>query len=423
MGQSWFVCVELHNVPGGARRLPFQGHEAVSPSQAVLTAARGRGYRTAVAAADRQFYGDVYDDLVDEWLTTDTSAAAAVEEVVRSLQGSVVVVTSEVDSFVGVAARVARALSLRGADPDGPGIGRDKARARRALAAAGVPDIKWATVPADEVLLSSPIGYPCIVKPVDGAGSWDVELIATDDEARDLASRHMSRAYGRNVRPRRRLLFEEYLEGPLFSAEGFVGPDGIHILGYSDRVLSAPPYFAELAVRFSAAPPCASADDFVHSCLRALGYDFGAFHLEFIVTPSGPRMVELNARLLGAQQIIGLLGGVHPADFLVSYAVGDVPSLPAYAGAVTELRVAAPSSGFLAGFEGLEAATRSPGCVSAGLWVASGEYVTEELQSNSQCVGYVRAVGEDREDSYRAASAAAKHLILQIVEDRAAVGA
>ena len=260
----------------------------------MLQAARRRGLRTAVLAADRVLYGHVYDDLVDAWLVTDTSDARAASTAITALDGEVAAVTSSVDSFVRVAARVARRRGLRGPDPEGAGIGRDKARARQALADADIPDIRWATLPARLEDIASPIGYPCVVKPVDGVASWDVALVTSDQEVQSLARRHLRREYGRNVRPRRRLLFEEFFDGPLYSAEGFTGPDGVRILGYSDRVMSPPPHFIELAVRFASTPPFPDARAFVESCLKALGYDFGAFHLEFILTPAGPGWSSLT---------------------------------------------------------------------------------------------------------------------------------
>ncbi|NEE42773.1 ATP-grasp domain-containing protein, partial [Streptomyces sp. SID7982] len=300
MSKTWIVSIEMHTLPGGGRGALYAGIPVQAPCRTQLEAARRLGHLTAVVVSDRESYGTQYDDVVDAWLITHTQDPATIVHVLKSLHGEIAAVYSSVDSFVRIAAEVAAKLQLRGPATLGPGIARDKATARAALAEAGVPDIRWGVKSAFDEDLDSPIGYPCVVKPVDGASSWDVALVRDEKAVRELAARHLSRAYGRRVRPQRRLLFEEVLEGPLLSAEGFVDERGVHVIGYSDRVMSAPPHFVELAVRFSTERPFPEADTYVATTLSALDYDFGAFHLEFILTTDGPRLVELNPRMVGA---------------------------------------------------------------------------------------------------------------------------
>ena len=386
-------------------------------SAAALQAARQIGLRTAVVVTDRVFYGHAFDHLVDEWLAADTSSAANVIRALATLSGAVVAVTSSVDSFVRVAAKVSRARHLPGPNPDGAGIRRDKSAARQALAAAGMPDIRWGVQDATDENLTSPIGYPAVVKPVDGAASWDVVLVDNDHDARALAARHLGRTtYGRGVTPCRRLIFEQVLEGPVYSAEGIVDAEGITVFGYSDRVMTPPPYYVELAVRFSAERPFPNADQYVADCLRALGYDFGPFHLEFVATPDGPRLLELNPRLVGSgnQYAISRLTGTAPAAVLVAKLARQASPTLQFAGAVTELRLTVDQAGQLVQYEGLDEAVRSPGCHAAGLYVAIGDQVSHVVESNSQLVGYVQAIGLDREDSYRKAVAGAERIKLHI---------
>ncbi|ARE73346.1 hypothetical protein B6R96_04865 [Streptomyces sp. Sge12] len=415
---AWVVFVELHTLPGGGSGRLAAGGAITAPARAQLEAARRLGFRTAVAASDTTSYGNQFDDVVDAWLVTNTSDAATVVHVLKVLTGGIAAVFSSVDSFVRTAAAVAAKLGLAGPQPLGSGIARDKAVARAALASAGLPDIRWGVKSAYAQDLESPIGYPCIVKPVDGASSWDVVLAEDVHAVRDVAARHLERAYGRRVRPQRRLLFEEVLVGPLFSAEGFVDAGELRIIGYSDRVMSAPPRFVELAVRFSAERPFPGADDYVAQTLAALEYDFGAFHLEFILTEDGPRLVELNPRFVGAgvQHAIGELTGVLPADLLVAKLTGSPVPEFAFEGAVTELYLTAPSSGRLDDVHGLDEAVAVEGCRAAGLYVALGDEVSSGIESNSQYIGYVHAVGRSREESYAIAVESASRISYGIRE-------
>ncbi|MFJ3713673.1 ATP-grasp domain-containing protein [Streptomyces sp. NPDC090053] len=408
MKNSWIVLVELHTSPGGARALPFAGKPLRSPSEMLLRAARLRGHRTAVATADRAYYEDHFDGLVDAWLTTDTTDPQMVQQTLVALDSRIAGVCSAVDSFVRIAAQVARDLGLRGPDPQGIGIARDKAKARQALADAAVENTRWGVRHAGDPDLASPIGYPCIVKPVDGAYSWDVALVQSDDDVMALARKHLERRYPRRIQPRHELLFEEYFEGPLISAEGFVDGEELAIFGYSDRVMSPPPKFVELALRFAADSPAPEIEVFVRRALCALGYDFGPFHLEFILTKDGPRLVELNARLVGAgmEQAIGYVANMPLAEYVLSKIIGGSPAL-ACEGAVTELYLTASESGLLQKAEGIEDAVKQPGCMSAGLYYAYGEAVSRIIESNSSYVGYVHATGTSREHSHRNALHAA----------------
>lgn len=413
---DWIVSVELHTLPGEPAECPTAGERVIAPSEGLLSAAKQRGLRIAVAATDRTFYGERYDSLVDAWLTADTSDPASVLAAVHGIDGTVVAVTSSVDNFVRVAAVVADKLGLSGPDPHGEGIQRDKARVRRAVEVAGIPDARWGAADAADPGLRSPIGYPAVAKPVDGAASWDVAVVNDDEEARALASRHMDRSYGRGVRPRRRLLFEEVLSGPVFSAEGLVTDDATCILGYSSRVMAPPPHFVELALTFSGDAPSPEVPDFVQRILGAIGHSWGPFHLEFVLTEGGPRLIENNARFVGAglQHAIHRLTGVAPGELLLAALLGERQPWPTFSGAVSEARLVAPRSGTLAGADGLTASLDVDGVYSSGLYVCPGDAVSAELDSNSARIGFVQALGNDRDSAFGSAAAGLSRIRLDI---------
>jgi biotin carboxylase len=140
-----------------------------------------------------------------------------------------------------------------------------------------------------------------VVKPVDGSASWDVKLVTDEAGLLEALEQHRRReTYGRGVRPKGLVLIEQYIEGALWSAEGFSNNGDVDIWGYSDRILGPPPHFVEIELTFSAECPDARAAEFVQAVLKATRYDFGPFHVEFIASPSGPQLVELNPRIIGA---------------------------------------------------------------------------------------------------------------------------
>lgn len=408
----WMVSVELHTLPGETRPGPHTGERIVGPSEALLLEARARGLRVAVAAHDPTSYASKYDDLVDRWIRVDTSSPDHVLAAVTSLEGRVAAVTSSIDSFIGITAEVTARLGLRGPNPRSASIQRDKSAARRALAAAGIADVRWGVGDAADRDLRSPIGYPAVAKPVDGAGSWDVAIVADDSEAQALARQHLQRDYGRGVRPRRRLLFEELADGDVYSAEGIVTGGDTHVLGYSSRLMGPRPHFVELALAFAARPPEPAIPYWVETVLGALGHDWGPFHLEFALTDDGPRLIESNSRLVGAglQHAMHRLTGTSPAALLMDSLLGVPLALPEVDGAVCELRLVADRDGVLHGVDGLDRAARAEGVYGVGLFEELGGQVSARLDTNSVRIGYVHTIGADRDQAIRSAQAGARHV-------------
>ncbi|MGQ4818911.1 hypothetical protein ACQ1ZK_17560, partial [Enterococcus faecium] len=95
-----------------------------------------------------------------------------------------------------------------------------------------------------------------------------------------LAARHVARPdYGRGLRPRHRLVAEEYVPGPRYGADGFVDAGRPVVLAWSDTITTPPPHVADLVRTATARPPTEEAAGWVRDWLAAVGYDFGPFHL------------------------------------------------------------------------------------------------------------------------------------------------
>lgn len=411
---SAFAFVEINIVAFDPVR-DAQAKTSFSPSPGLdaLAAARRLGHEVVVAAQDPAFYGPEIDRRVDRWVVCDTRDA---EATARALAGSgAVAVTTFIDQFLGVAAAVARALGVPGPDPGSPALSRSKARVRAALDAAGVPNARWAVVPAASPL-PAPLALPCIAKPVDGSGSWDVVRVSDEAELAAAAERHAARhTYGRGVAPRHELLLEQELRGPLFSAEGFVAGDDVELWGYSDRDLAEPPLFYETGSTFSGELPHPGAPAFVREVLRASGYDLGAFHLELIVTADGPRLVELNPRLIGggAHQCVNLAcGGVDVVEHVLRRLLGEPGALSAVA-ASTLRDVYPPRAGRVTRVAGLERARSSAGVRRVELRCSPGDEVRDP-RSNSENLGYVLTEGPDARSARERAERAAAQLQLEL---------
>ncbi|CCG02153.1 ATP-grasp domain-containing protein [Blastococcus saxobsidens] len=411
-GNPWFVVVEVLVRPDAARPEFGAGERLDAPGVAQLESARLRGLRTAVLARHRACYGEELDGLVDRWIDCDTRDEGAIVAAVRGLDGEIAALTSSVDGFTGSAAGAARVLGLRGPTPGSPALADDRRALHGALAAAGLAHVAWAEIPSDADRPGSPVGYPCVVQPVDGGAGWDVGLVSDDRELQELAARHLARPhYGRGLRPRYQLVAEEYVPGPRYGADGFVDDGRPVVLAWSESVTTPPPHVADLLRTATIRPPSVEAAGWVRDCLAAVGYDFGPFHLEFVLGPAGPRLVALNPTLAGdgAHHCVDLVSGVETADATVAQLLGEPPAVPAEpAGAVaasTQMHLSAQVAGRVRAVSGVRAVGGIPGLIAAEVFADVGE-MTGPVGPGRERLGHVVTVGQTPEQARRRAVAA-----------------
>ncbi|GGO60763.1 ATP-grasp domain-containing protein [Nonomuraea cavernae] len=229
-------------------------------------------------------------------------------------------------------ARLARELGLPGSSPEAILACRDKARTRSVLTAAGVPQPAYAVVSTVEEAIESAtaIGYPVVVKARDLAGSLGV--VRADDPTAVIAavSAAVTARYPGVPREGTDLLVEEYLTGPEISVDTVVAAGVCTPLVVARKQVGFAPYFEEIGHTVDGADPLLHDPELLEQLSgihRALGFDYGFTHAEFKMTPGGPRLVEVNARLGG--DLIPYLGmlatGVDPAVAAARAAVGLPP--------------------------------------------------------------------------------------------------
>lgn len=221
--------------------------------------------------------------------------------------------------------------------PRGVRTARDKARTRRALERAGLASARHAVVhDADAAVRAARrIGWPVVVKPVSGTDSLltsradgpadvreaaDAFFAAADEDQPEVVRRIVARG----------LMVEEYLPGELVSAEiGLRGDRSWHFL-VSGRSRGAVNDCVEMGAVLPADIPAAAAEEcfaYAEAACRAMGLDFGVFHVEVMLTARGPVLVEVNPRVMGGvmTQLYRLLTGVDFCDHLLDVYLGREP--------------------------------------------------------------------------------------------------
>ncbi|MEO6502518.1 MAG: ATP-grasp domain-containing protein [Jatrophihabitantaceae bacterium] len=266
---------------------------------------------------------------VHEVDTNDRAAVlAAADRLAES--GDIRGVVPGFEYFVPVAAEVAARLGLPGLAPQVAERVRDKRLMRQALAAAGlsIPQFRVAGSGAQAQAAAEAIGYPVVVKPPRAAGSVHVSRVASAEELRaayDLLCAETDLDLGNDLG--QEVLVESYLDGPEYSAEGYVAGGVPTVVSITEKLLSAPPSFVELGhtVPASLGPErLRELAEWAAAVAEALEVDNAPFHLEFRICGGTPFVIELGARMPGDQiaTLVALSTGVSLADVFVEIATG-----------------------------------------------------------------------------------------------------
>lgn len=171
---------------------------------------------------------------------------------------------------------------------------KNKAEMRASLQSAGL-DTLWHAVVCDAAVLAQvadQVPFPCIVKPREGVASQQVTL------SYDRAQLEAQCAAVWAGQPALPLLLEEYIEGPLYTLETLGDGERLCVLGGFRVSLSPPPYFVELEARWGTGLTAAQEAQ-VLEMIGRFGVGFGACHTEFVMTETGPRLIEINYRSIG----------------------------------------------------------------------------------------------------------------------------
>ena len=207
------------------------------------------------------------------------------------------VITVGTDASLSQAA-VAEALDLPGIKFDTAEKATNKVKMRRAFAAKNIPQPAfrgiWELEEAREA--ASDLGYPLVIKPADNMGGRGVKKINDED---DLLEAFQA---AKKASPRGELIVEEYLEGEEFSTDALFQDGKLVHQVIADRIIEREPYFIETGhILPSRADEKTQAEvlELAEKAARALGISVGAAKGDIKMTPEGPRMVEMAARLSG----------------------------------------------------------------------------------------------------------------------------
>ena len=247
------------------------------------------------------------------------------------------------------------------------------------------------------------IGYPLVIKPVDNMGARGVRRIDDEDELRETFPKSI--AYSGNY-SEAAVILEEYMDGNEISMDTLVDENGnIHLLTVADRHIIFPPYFIEMG---HSIPSVLSQRTIHHAfevmkqAIRAIGITRGAAKVYMKITPTGPMICEMTARLSGgfhSQYTDPLATGMHSIKAALDIALGnplDIRDItPQFSHAAIE-RALLPVPGKITAIEGIENARTIDGIFDVFITCNVGDVIAP-FMNNVGKAGHIIAFGRDRE--------------------------
>lgn len=246
--------------------------------------------------------------------------------------------------------------------------------------------------------LLSEITYPCILKPTDNAGSRGVKLVNSQEELMEAYRYSVGQSRGGTV------ILEEYMTGPEVSVEVMVVDNTPHILAVTDKLTTGAPYFVEMGHNQPSMLPKQDVEkikDLACRAVQSVGINCGPAHVEIKVTPTGPKMVELGARMGGdciTTHLVPLSTGVDMVKATIDVALGNVPDIRASVQKGSAIRFFKAAPGIIDNISGIENAKEIEGVYEITFTKKKGDIVTEIHSSIDRC-GFVIAQKDSAKDA------------------------
>ncbi|MEV6209048.1 ATP-grasp domain-containing protein [Kitasatospora sp. NPDC051914] len=300
-------------------------------------------------------------------------------------------------------AEEAQALGLALNPPEAIRRLNDKAALRELLAEHGLSPVRTAVAgtPDDVADVLAGFGLPAVVKPTRLQGSAAVSLVDGPADLHDWREELAGFSY------RGPVLVEEFLEGPEFSVETLTCEGRHLVVGITAKRKTPAPAFVETGHVYPAPLPeadVAAIGELVVAVLDAAGHRFGPAHTEVILTASGPRVVESQARFGGDRipALIRIASGFDIEGAIFDLLLGrEVEPTPAERTAAISFFGFRP--GAITRVEGLERITALPYVHDVRFPFGKGDVLPRTRHSGSRH-GHVIVAAASAEEAERLAA-------------------
>jgi biotin carboxylase len=385
-----------------------------------IRAAKAMGWRVIVADGNESAEGI---PLADRFVHVDLKDREAMAAAVRRCQaeGGVDGVFTAGTDFSSTVAWAAECCGLPGLAYETALNATDKVRMRRTFKRRGVPQPGFVELARgdDARAALETLAFPLVVKPVDNMGARGVRRIDSRDEL--VSSFKAALEFSRSGR----VIVEEYVSGPEYSLDALVWRGRPTLCGIADRHIFFEPYFVEMGHTMPAVLDDDSRRRIIDVFFRgieALGIDNGAAKGDIKLSPRGPMVGEIAARLSGGYMsgwTYPYASGVEVTRSALRIAVGLPPlDLEPRENAWSAERAFISIPGRVERLSGLDEAEAVPGLKDLFLRVEPGARV-EFPRNNVQKCGNVITKGSTREAAAAAAAEALARILIRLEPARA----
>ena len=305
-------------------------------------------------------------------------------------------------------ASVAKSLSLPGNSIETAMIAQDKLLMKEHFKKNGVP-IPWYTKirnKSDLKKTANDKGFPLVIKPVDSRGARGVLLLTKNVD--------LEWAYYESQKnsPTKRVMVEEFLEGPQISTESFLY-DGFSVTpGIADRnyrdLKKFIPYIIENGGELPSNLPEAeqvSIKKIAELAASVLGIKRNSAKGDLVLTKEGPKVIEIAARLSGgyfSTHEIPLNTGVDLVEAVIKVSLGEKIELekltPKYKNFMVQ-RYFFPKPGVIKSIKGVDKIKKLPFLILFRIYVKPGDTI-KKIENHTERAGVFTVVGETRTEAF-----------------------
>jgi biotin carboxylase len=289
--------------------------------------ARRKGWRVILVDGNPRAIARDRADLFECIDLKDKEGLFAFASAIREKSGLDGVFTAGTD-FSSSVAWVAERLGLPGIPYATAMRATDKCLMRQAFAAAGVPSpvfVCWPGTGDPAAALPPDMKFPFVVKPVDNMGARGVKRVENAEELVEACRTALP--LSRSLR----VIIEQFMEGPEFSLDAIVYRGNITVCGVADRLIRFPPSFVEMGHTMPTGfdrEAVQAVESIFRAGIKAIGIDNGAAKGDVKLTPAGPMVGEIAARLSGGYMsgwTYPLASGIEVTEAALNVAVGQPP--------------------------------------------------------------------------------------------------
>ena len=373
--------------------------------------AKELGHYVAVADFNPNAVGIPY---ADEFYNASTIDIEAICKVAEEFKPDGIMTLATDMPMRSIAAAISR-LGLPGISMDTAIKSTDKGEMIKAFKEHGV-ESPWFYIIENVTVLNAllpQLSYPCILKPTDNAGSRGVMLVKSAEELIEAYQYSVSQSRGGLV------ILEEYMTGPEVSVEVMVVDGEPHVLQVTDKLTTGAPYFVEMGHNQPSMLPAEDVEkimDLACRAVKSVGINCGPSHVEIKLTPTGPKMVELGARMGGdciTTHLVPLSTGVDMIKATIDVSLGLNPDITPTQQKGSAIRFLDAPNGIIKVIEGVEKAQNIDGVQEVSLTKAIGDEVTEIHSSLDRC-GFVIAQCDSANDAIEVCEKAKKEIQITI---------